>query len=180
MIALSAGHYPKDPGKGNNRRLGIVEHFACAKIVDIVAGRLAYYNISNEIVPTGTLRQKVRWINRRSNLRLAVEIHLNNLAGPRAGDYMCSLFISEKGKHCARVFNQFMRRYLPFSNEYIFKRTDLYFLKKTKPVAVIIEPLFADRYSMARFLKYPRGHEVVAESIFRAIEYIVEQSEKLL
>lgn len=79
MIFLSAGHYPARPGV----RLGpVTEHEIVYELVWKMIDRDPFVP-SAEHVPTGTLAEKIAWINQRTSGMddLAVELHLNSVQG---------------------------------------------------------------------------------------------------
>jgi len=150
MIYISAGHNPEAKGACND---GFCEYDEAVlwveKIIEILAD---YYEIKAKFVPTGSLKQKVNYINNDPDSDMAVEIHFNSNVNARGSE---TLYYpkSKKGKRLAKYIQD------EFEEQYIFQpnrgvkegwyhsgstgtRKLLYFLAKTNPVAVIVEPQF--------------------------------------
>ena len=160
MILLSAGHEPNAKGASYN---GFNEHDEATiwvqTIYDIIsAGDL--YQCS--IVPTGSLTDKVKWINSQSDAQLIVEIHFNSDESKRQhGSETLYMPGSEKGKWAAEIVQAEMAGLFPPSRGvkegwyrmdkpgHVDYKGDVegdeaidYLLRATKPVALIIEPEF--------------------------------------
>jgi len=170
MILISAGHYPRKPGGGCNPALDINEHRECVGIVDCIEAEIKRDSrFDYKRVPIGTLSSKVKWINQQQDVDISVEVHLNAFNGE--ADYGCSLYLSEKGKRAAGFINEYMQRYLPFRKFHKMPmERPLAFLKDTRPVSVIVEPLFADNGTMARYLLHPRSHDIIGRAIYLGIK----------
>lgn len=144
MLFLSAGHSPRAPGASWK---GFVEHTEAARWVAELSRRLP----SAYVVPSGTLESKVAYINARSpKVALAVEVHFN--ASPSNSGRGCETLYapgSRRGALVAEEINNALAEHF-FPNRGIkpgwFQQNPsqpaLYFLRATKPTAIIIEPEF--------------------------------------
>ena len=100
LIAISAGHYPARQGVKNSETTEWREAMVWASVIARNLPGLGY------MVPTGTLREKVGYINQFKDTKLAVEIHFNDLTdGHDAVRGSESLYYpgSEKGKRAAEM-----------------------------------------------------------------------------
>lgn len=160
MILLSAGHYPESPGACF---FGWCEFEEAEKWVNIIA-HFVREQTHVDIVPTGKLPKKVKWINEYPHWKpkLAVEIHFNSSHGQK-GDGFETLYCpgSEKGKTAAQIVNDSLVGIFPKNRGikegwYRMDRPGVedypgdidgdekpdYFLKATNPIALILEPEF--------------------------------------
>lgn len=160
MILISAGHNPSHPGACFE---SFCEHDEAvrwaARLVELIGDQAL-------LVPTGTLRQKVAFINARSP-QVAVEIHFNSLAvwtdannnglvdaGETAykGNGACTLYCpgSEKGRliaqKCQDAMEQVIERHWKGVMEGWYKMNPKngpdFFLARTNCPAIILEPEF--------------------------------------
>ena len=150
MIAISGGHYPAKRGASDGAGFSeYPETMLWAKtIVDAI-------NITNPgmavLVPTGTLGEKVRFINRLEGVKIAAEIHFNAAPTNRPVRGSETLYCpgSKTGKYIAEKVQDTLGSLLPPSRGIKegwyqmdpSKGID-YFLKATKCPAVILEPEF--------------------------------------
>ncbi len=166
VVALSAGHYPSKPGASNKY---IVEHHEAAIWVDELARELSK-TFAAIVVPTGSLTSKVKFINMPSlAVDLALEIHFNACGGCGASGcetlYMPN---SDLGLAAAAVIQKHLAPAMGNKDRGAkegWYKTDKpgkvdypgdldgdevvdYFLRATKPVALIIEPEFIDHYEL--------------------------------
>lgn len=157
MILLSAGHYPNSPGACNG---DYCEYPVAVRWVDRIKDILGD-SVDVDVVPTGTLTEKVKYINSRP-ATAAVEIHFN--ANIKAyGSETLYAPGSTKGKALAEsIQHQFQIRNIFQPNRgakegwYRMDRPGIvdyvgdvdgdevidYFLRATKCPAVIVEPEF--------------------------------------
>lgn len=157
MILISAGHYPEARGACYN---GYCEHEEAMRWATMLVSELEPY-IPCMLVPTGTLQEKVRFINTHNPI-MALEIHFNASTNLKAKGFETLYYPgSEKGKGLATALNEALgmcfahnrgikegwyRQDRPGVKDYDGDidgdESILYFLKKTKCPAVIIEPEF--------------------------------------
>lgn len=148
MILISTGHNPTKKGAAFE---GTSEYEEAtlwtARILSILAVELPKDDI--KYVPTGSLSKKVDFINEQSDVDCVIELHFNSEPSHTArGSEVLYNQGSIKGKRLADcIMDEFKSReiFAPYrgSKEGIHHTgKPLYFLQKTKPVAVIIEPEF--------------------------------------
>lgn len=151
MIFISAGHYPSAPGAKWER---FIEHDEAV----IWAQTLEAHIDNAMLVPTGVLREKVKFINERViNGDIAIEIHFNAARDSNnnpVGKGCETLYYpgSERGQKlaeaCQAALNNF---FLPDrgAKEGWYRMNKKngpdFFLAKTVCTAVIIEPEFVHR-----------------------------------
>lgn len=151
MIFISAGHYPPHPGAKWER---FVEHDEAIIWAEGLVGAIS----NSMLVPTGTLRTKVDFINERlMNGDIAVEIHFNAARDKHdnpVGRGCETLYYpgSEAGKHIATLCQEALSGVFPpdrgVKEGWYRMNPDNgpdFFLAKTKCPAVIIEPEFVHR-----------------------------------
>lgn len=151
MIFISAGHHPAKPGAcfGN-----FCEHEEAKVWASLIAHHVGGAAI---VVPTGTLRQKVEFINSRSVAdSLAVEVHFNSatLDGMHVGKGCETLYYpgSTRGAALAEYLQEAVEPHFPpgrgckegWYQMNPAKGPD-FFLAHTRCPAVIIEPEFIHR-----------------------------------
>ena len=161
MIVLSAGHTPDSPGACSG---SFCEHAEAVEWVNRIAYQLRH-DLQVQIVASGPLSQKVREINethQRLPVQLAVEIHFNS-DPQHAGHGSETLYCpgSAKGERAAQMVQRHLgstmrpdrgvkegwyRMDRPGHVDYPGdvegdEKVD-YFLRATKPVALIVEPEF--------------------------------------
>lgn len=144
MIFLSAGHSPSAPGAAWK---GFQEHAEAALWVAELGNRLGTAAVA---VPTGTLGQKVAWINARANKwDIALEVHFNAAANSSAEG--CETLYSPnstRGKTIAQRLQNSMAEFFlsrgikPGWFQQDKSKGPLAFLVQTRCAAVIIEPEF--------------------------------------
>lgn len=152
MILLSAGHNPSSPGACYN---GFCEYEEASKWVDILK-TLLQQRTNVDIVPTGSLSQKISWINgyKEKPVDLAVEIHFNSdESKQQRGSETLYAPGSIKGQRAARIVQDAMSSLLGPNRGAkegwyrMIRPPDPAaipdaFLAKTNPVALILEPEF--------------------------------------
>lgn len=175
MILISAGHYPDDPGGGNNEKYFIVEHFECVKIVNLLEALLIKNRVEYIRVPAVSLSKKIRFINSvKEKITVSIELHLNKFNS--ITDYMAALYVSDTGKKYSKILGDALLEYLPFRKFKSFVPVEKKaFLSDTRPVSVILEPIFADNDLMCSFLAQPRAHYIIANAIFAGIKNILSK-----
>lgn len=151
MIFISAGHYPSRPGACYE---DFCEHGEAVRWVNDIAGLL---DMSCVIVPVGTLKEKVGYINSYDTgggSSICVEIHFNSAKkdGKHIGKGAECLYMPESQRggyiaselQAALVTDELFRDRGIKEGWYKMNRRNGpdYFLSKTKYPAVIIEPEF--------------------------------------
>jgi N-acetylmuramoyl-L-alanine amidase len=147
MIFLSAGHNPKQQGACNGS--DYCEHAVATKWVEYIKTLIKPF-VNVKIVPTGTLTEKVSYINSYP-CKIAIEIHFNsNMPNVRGSECLYHP-TSKKGLELAEnILEEFEQVSIFQPNRgakigYYQMNPDNpidYFLRKTNPVSVIIEPEF--------------------------------------
>ncbi len=153
MIFLSAGHNNKDTGAEYK---GFSEYPEALRWVSII--KEYFDNNQAMIVPTGSLSEKVEFINTYAKTlpgeHLAVEIHFNaamDTDGNHVGEGSETLYFpgSSKGKKTAQLIqSELSEVFRPDRGvkegwyQASPNKGALYFLKKTSCTALIIEPEF--------------------------------------
>lgn len=148
-VFLSAGHYPKSPGAGFE---GFFEHDEAARWCTVIQAMDLDFI---QLVPTGTLKEKAQWINRRARIGdVAVEIHFNdalNAKGEHIGSGSETLYYpgSTRGLALARVVQAELAKLFPPDRgvkEGWYRgdpsRGPDYFLERVTVPALILEPEF--------------------------------------
>lgn len=194
MLLLSAGHYPKEPGACypmDNRSW--CEHEQAVKWMYRIGHYARDYTMV-DFVPQVWLGDKVRWINEHNpKADLAVEIHFNSNAGGRSkGSETLYCPRSMKGGLAARIVQEAISSILPPNRgtKEGWYRMDMpghvdypgdiegdekvdYFLKKTDPVALILEPEFIYNRSTIEAVREV-ACDVIAKALVDAITAITE------
>lgn len=155
QICISAGHSPDKPGAhfGN-----FYEHEEAVEWAEVLALN-TLTPLEPIIVPTGTLQEKVSFIN-DIHPDIAIEIHFNSAVsttGEHIGKGSESLYYpgSEAGEAAAETIQRHLSSIFPpdrgakegWYQMNPSKGSD-YFLKKTSCTSVIIEPEFIHRKSI--------------------------------
>lgn len=181
MILISAGHHPLARGACYD---GFCEYDEALKWRDEIISILGDQAVA---VPTGTLPQKVKWIN-ALDANIAIEIHFNSaiINGTHVGRGCETLYYpgSKKGKDLARTIQHAIAP-IHFPDRGIkegWYRMDKpgivdydgdvegdekpdYFLRKTNCTAIIIEPEFI-HYK----IEIPHKRKGTCESIAEALK----------
>lgn len=140
-IALDVGH-----ARGTGARGFVDEHDMCVKLAEEVKQILETFKVDTfqaDIVdfPDKTnsedLVSTVKEVN-AGKYDMCVSLHMDASDNAAAhGAHVC--FYSTNGKRLANEIALRLCPYLPGRAEQTVKRTDLYVLKNTKPVAVLVE-----------------------------------------
>lgn len=159
MIILSAGHYPSKPGACNDN--GTCEHELATEWVAYIKDLIETY-IDVEVTPTGSLTNKVAFINSFKECKIAVEIHFNSNVNAKGSETLYHP-TSKNGKQLAEMIQDEFEGaniYQPnrgikegwyrmdrpnivdYAGDVEGDETIDYFLRKTRPIAVIVEPDF--------------------------------------
>jgi len=155
MIFVSAGHYPQRPGAGYQNFYEHDEAVLWQRDIMDALFKLSASDPTAFAVPTGVLKDKVAYINHRSQANsIAIEIHFNaavDSKGNNVGKGCESLYFpgSDIGKSIATLLNNTLA--IDFAPNRGVKegwyRMDKahgadFFLEKTNCPAVILEPEF--------------------------------------
>jgi len=145
-ILLSAGHNPIRKGACNDEYCEYDEALSWIKLIHEMIEEV----IPCEIVPTGKLHKKVDFINDTTECKLAMELHFNSNVNAKGSECLHHPN-SVKGKAlCESVLEEFEDQniFQPNRGAKIgyyqmnpSKPVD-YFLRQTRPVAIIVEPQF--------------------------------------
>ena len=140
-IAIDVGH-----ARGTGARGYVDEHDTCAALAEEVKHALESFKVDTfqaDIIDFpdktngGDLSATVKAIN-DGNYDLCVSLHMDASDNASAhGAHVC--YYSTNGKRLAEEIALRLCAYLPGRAEETQKRTDLYVLKNTKPVAVLVE-----------------------------------------
>lgn len=187
MIALSAGHYPKDPGAcWPKDKPTFCEHEIAVEWIGLIALTVRQ-QIPLVVIPSGWLGDKVKAINALKNCKLAVELHFNSSSSISArGSETLYCPGSKNGLQAAITMQKYMSNIFPPNRGakegwyrmdrpgHIDYKSDIegdekidYFLGKTKPVALIIEPEFIFNSMTIKKLRLP-GCDAIASGILAA------------
>jgi len=183
MILISAGHYPGNPGACFQ---GTCEHEEATVWMEMLVAELSKH-APCLAVPTGTLPQKVSYINTHSPM-FAIEIHFNSSAGKARGFETLHYPGSVQGKLLAIVANDAIAQCFehnrgvkegwykmdaPGVEDYVGDvdgdESPHYFLQKTHCPAIIVEPEFIQRLDI---IQKNREHviEVLADALLAYYE----------
>lgn len=183
-VFLSAGHYPQRKGASHK---GFYEHDEAIVWVKKLECMLSCL-CDVEIVPTGTLRQKVKHMNKQK-YDLAVEVHFNSLASGRAyGSETLHYPGSKKGKKCAKEIQKRLAEVFKpdrgikegwyrmdrpgvkdYQGDVEGDETIDYFLRKTKGTALILEPEFIQHKGKIQ-MNRTKGCMAIAKGIIDALD----------
>lgn len=141
-IAIDIGHARGTGAAGN----GLQEHEVCARIAQELKERLESFTLesySADIIDfpdksnSADLTATVKAIN-AGGYDVSVSLHADASDNPDAhGAHVC--YYSARGKDLAEEIALRLCPQMPGRAAKTVKRTDLYVLKKTKPVAVLVE-----------------------------------------
>jgi N-acetylmuramoyl-L-alanine amidase len=141
-IALSIGHGLRDPGAVNGL---LFEHLEAYKIGWFLRDALEARGHAVELISCfQILGAKIRAVNALHEARpldLALEVHFNSAADPRANGTEV-LFLSAKNEALAARVSKQLSITLGTRNRGAVKRDNLGWLKQTAPPALIVEVLF--------------------------------------
>jgi N-acetylmuramoyl-L-alanine amidase len=161
VICLSVAHSNSAPG---NCHFDLREYDLSQRMTASCAKSLKGSGVDVEVLDVGDLSDyahtKVAWVNARGP-KLALELHLNACERPD-DDYSCVIYAqgSEIGKAAATAIGLELKWALGAHGRSLGAVTDLFisghhdfFVGKTRPPAVIVEPLFLSNPKQAEWLK---------------------------
>jgi len=160
LILLSAGHYPQAPGACNP---SWCEHEEAQRWVWALA-HILREQTHIQFVPTGTLTQKVKWINgyKGEPITIAAEIHFNSdptsqgkgsetlycpgsVNGKKAAElvqwHLGTLMVPNRGAK-EGWYRMDKPGHIDYPGDIEGDEKPDYFLKATRPAAIILEPEF--------------------------------------
>lgn len=154
-IAIDVGH-----ARGTGARGYVDEHEMCAKLAEEVKQVLESFKVDTfqaDIIDFpdktngGDLSATVKAVN-AGKYDLCVSLHMDASDNASAhGAHVC--YYSKNGKRLAEEIAMRLCPYLPGRAEQTVRRTDLYVLKHTKPVAVLVECGFCTNEDDAAVVK---------------------------
>lgn len=165
-IAIDVGHADGSGARGN----GLEEHEMCALIAEELKNCLEGFRVqefSTEVIDfpekgnSGDLVATVKAVN-AGEYDACVSLHMDASENEHAhGAHVC--YVSGNGKRMAREIASRLCVQMPGRAQHVVQRTDLYVLRKTVPVAVLVECGFITNCGDAAWVK---AHVVeVARSI---------------
>lgn len=141
-VSIDIGHANGTGSNGN----GFQEHSQCAKLAAELKKALESFKLCEikadiidfpEMSNGGDLAATVRAVN-AGNYDACVSLHMDASDNTKAkGAHVC--YYSEKGKELAEEIAFRLCPQLPGRSNKTVKRTNLYVLKNTRPVAVLVE-----------------------------------------
>lgn len=174
-IAVGAGHYPKHPGVVvEHDGIIIREHDCAKKLESILVRKLENYYMYRVYTFSGNLIEKVKTIN-ETRTDIAIELHFNccNAHGgeilyyPSMGSTLLAYNIGRYMKHYVSKWRGVKVGYYHGDPH----KQMLYFLRKTKCPAVILEPGFLDSEVDIKLILDERWLNLIADSIIKGISY---------
>ena len=155
-IAIDIGHANGTGARGN----GMEEHAMCAKLAEEVKRCLESFKVQQfeaDIIDfpaqsnSGDLSATVKAIN-AGNYAASVSLHMDAATTPNAhGAHVC--YYSTSGKVLANEIALRLCPQLPGRANRVVQRDNLYVLKKTKPIAVLVECGFITNSNDAAWVK---------------------------
>lgn len=155
-IAIDVGHADGSGARGN----GLEEHAVCAKIAVALKECLESFRLQSfgaEVVDfpergnSGDLVATVQAVN-AGGYDACVSLHMDASDNEAArGAHVC--YVSSNGKRMAKEIALRLCGQLPGRAQQVVQRTDLYVLRKTKPVAVLVECGFITHAGDAAWVK---------------------------
>ncbi len=193
MIILSAGHDPVYWG-AVNPRYRLVEHFSALIICDLVMDafrqdkRVHMLNMDQHAPlfdrRLSSLNAKVNLINEMHAIEpvdLCVELHFNASQGHQAKGSEVLVYGNEKrvsktAENYARLFRAPLEAFDGERDDRGIKHfSTLIFLQRTRPPAIILEPLFLDHEDDAQPLLTHVGRARIADAIIEGIRRALQE-----
>ena len=155
-IAIDVGHADGSGARGN----GLEEHAMCMVIAEELKECLEGFRLqrfSAEVIDfpekgnSGDLVATVKAVN-AGGYDACVSLHMDASDNDAArGAHVC--YVSSNGKRMAKEIALRLCGQLPGRAKQVVQRTDLYVLRKTQPVAVLVECGFITNYGDAKWVK---------------------------
>ena len=183
-IAIDCGHNPPSDLGAISTKYNLAEFIEAHKIVSYCYKML--YDKGFEIVNFAErLKTKVQIVN-QSKSDIAIEVHLNACSNPKASGALCLYYPTQKSRDLADYILKGIHKVSSIGivgSALIRKRgvyvgnlrldpskPIIYFLRKTKCPAVVVEPLFLSSNSDCALLNGSVPiHEIIAKGIFEGI-----------
>lgn len=167
VFTSNAGHSAKSPGAGAN---GYEEHTQarlCNKAFIKAMKQHGHYVVdttSDAANKTAVLQEQVAKVNRLGggSDHLAISWHLNS-SGGKGGSGVEVLYYGESTRKLAAEVSEAVSKALGVKDRNAKQRKDLYFLKHSKPHAILIEVCFID--SLIDMQKLTKKRNAVAEAV---------------
>ena len=188
-VALDCGHNAPDDLGAISEKYGFAEFVEAHKIVSYAYKSL--YDQGFQIVNFAErLKAKVQIINRERPLPVcAVEVHLNNHTSSKPRGALCLYYPTKKSKLLSQFILDNICKMAGFHKNGIalIKKRDIhignfrldpsypiiYFLRKTKVPACVVEPLFLSNDEDCELLRKEHIHAIIASGIVLGIrEYV--------
>jgi len=171
-VAISVGHYPQRQGNQidwSNKRGKITEYSEGLLVAGHLMNMLVNRGIHTIPVPTGTLTEKIKFINKKRP-NYAFEIHFNGFdrgySGRVQGSECIAFTESREGVPLARLITKSISDRLGNRNRGVIESKRHAFVRDTLySWAVIIEPFFMYREMM--FFEDPAIHQKIAFAVLR-------------
>jgi len=182
-IAIDCGHNPPGDLGSTSSEYKLAEFVEAHRIVSYVYREL--YEKGFQIVNFAErLKTKVQIVN-KSKPDIAIEVHLNSCSDVKQRGALCMYYPSQKSRDLARFILKEIGNVSAvgiIGSALIKKRgvyvgnfrldpsyPILYFLRKTKCPAVVVEPLFLSNTEDCKLLKRGQIHKIIAEGIYLGI-----------
>lgn len=179
-IAIDVGH-----ANGTGARGFVDEHETCAALAVEVKNVLESFKVDTfqadiidfpEKTNSGDLTASVKAIN-AGGYDLCISLHMDASANPTAhGAHVC--YYSQNGKRLAEEIALRLCPQLPGRYEKTKRRTDLYILKRTNPVAVLVECGFCTNPRDAEWVN-THPHEVARSIALGVAAHLEDYNESL-
>lgn len=181
-IAVDCGHNPPEDYGCTNLHHNLAEFVECHKIISHV-----YDSLWREHIRIVNFAERLKtkvWIVNKAKPVCAVELHLNSSSNPKARGSLCMYYPTKKSEQLAKfildnigkIINQpKLGISLPTRGAYVGNyqldpsKAILYFLRRTKCPAVVVEPLFLSNDQDVYLLKKLKYHRYIATGIFLGI-----------
>ena len=171
VFTSNAGHSAKSPGAGAN---GYEEHTQarlCNKAFIKAMrqrGRYVTDTTSDAANKTAVLQEQVAKVNRLGGGKdhLSISWHLNS-SGGKGGSGVEVLHYGDSTKKLAAEISESISKALGVKDRGAKQRKDLYYLKHTKPHAILIEVCFID--SLIDMQRLTKKRNAVAEAVAEAL-----------
>lgn len=174
MFLLSIGHHPEAPGATNGK---YNEFDLASEWVERIEDIMSSSGFPIEVVPEGTLREKIDFINAYRGAEFAAELHFNSNVAKAFGSESLYYPDSDKGKRFAEMIQDEFKKRQIFQPDrgvkegYYYKKGEksedvLAFLEETTVPSVVIEPEFISHPDIINKYHY-EGCDAIAQAADR-------------